>query len=85
MQYGMVQGEGDGIGGGIAGAQEGDSPVVTVYVEVDQIQPYLDNATSMGGKVVMERTVLPGMVTMAQFVDPDGNLIGLTEPGVPQG
>jgi predicted enzyme related to lactoylglutathione lyase len=31
----------------------------------------------------MERTVLPGMVTMAQFEDPAGNVIGLAESGVP--
>jgi predicted enzyme related to lactoylglutathione lyase len=31
----------------------------------------------------MERTVLPGMVTLAQFQDPAGNVIGLTESEVP--
>jgi predicted enzyme related to lactoylglutathione lyase len=37
----------------------------------------------MGGKVIMERTVLPGMVTMAQFEDPAGNVIGLVETEMP--
>jgi predicted enzyme related to lactoylglutathione lyase len=50
---------------------------------VDSAQEYLDKAVSMGGKVVMERTVLPGMVTFAQFQDPEGNVIGLAETAVP--
>lgn len=83
MEYGIVSPEDNGIGGGISGVQEGDSPMVTVYVEVDAIQPYLDKVKSLGGTVTMERTVLPGMVTMAQFQDVDGNVIGLAESEVP--
>jgi predicted enzyme related to lactoylglutathione lyase len=82
MNYGIVAGEAGGIGGGIAGSQDGKSHV-RVYVEVESIDPYLEKAKSMGGKVVMERTVLPGMVTMAQFEDPAGNVVGLVEPGMP--
>jgi predicted enzyme related to lactoylglutathione lyase len=82
MEYGMVAGEDNGIGGGISASQDG-KPHLTVYVEVDKIQPYLDKAVSMGGKVIMERTVLPGMVTLAQFQDPEGNVVGLTETEMP--
>lgn len=82
MNYGIVPPEENGIGGGIAAAQDG-KPMVTFYVEVDSIPPYLDKAKSMGGKVLMDRTVLPGMVTMAQFQDPDGNVIGLVESETP--
>jgi predicted enzyme related to lactoylglutathione lyase len=83
MEYGLVAPTENGIGGGIAGAQPGGQPMVTIYVEVDAIQPYLDKVVSLGGKVLMERTVLPAMVTMAQFQDPDGNVIGLTESEIP--
>ena len=83
MEYGIVSPMENGIGGGIAGAQPGSSPTTLIYVEVDNAQAYLDKAVSMGGKVVMERTVLPGMVTFAQFADPDGNVIGLAETEVP--
>jgi len=83
MEYGIVSPTENGIGGGIAPVQQGGSAMVTIYVEVDSIQPYLDKAASLGGKVVLERTVLPGMVTFAQFQDPDGNIIGLAETGVP--
>jgi predicted enzyme related to lactoylglutathione lyase len=83
MNYGIVGANENGIGGGISTSQDGQ-PHVRIYVEVDQVQPFLDKAVQMGGKVVMERTVLPGMVTFAQFQDPQGNVIGLTETGVPQ-
>ena len=82
MNYGLVSPDGNGIGGGIAASQDG-RPHVRVYIEVDSIDPFLEKAKSMGGKVVMERTVLPGMVTMAQFEDPAGNVVGLTESEVP--
>jgi predicted enzyme related to lactoylglutathione lyase len=83
MDYGIVPPTENGIGGGIAAAQPGGAPTTVIYVEVDAIQLYLDKAVSMGGKVIMERTVLPGMVTFAQFEDPDGNVIGLAETAVP--
>jgi uncharacterized protein len=82
MNYGIVPPTENGIGGGITDSQDG-KPQVTVYVEVDDAQAYLDKAVSMGGKVIMERTVLPGMVTFAQFQDPAGNIVGLAESGVP--
>ena len=82
MDYGIVAPVENGIGGGISSSQDGKSHV-RVYVEVDSIDPFLEKAKSMGGKVVMPRTVLPGMVTMAQFEDPAGNVIGLVESGMP--
>jgi len=51
--------------------------MVTFYVAVDEPQKYLDKAVSLGGKVVMPVTEIPGAVTMAQFADPDGNVVGL--------
>jgi hypothetical protein len=83
MNYGIVAPVENGIGGGIAGSQDGGSHV-RVYVEVDSIPQFLEKATSLGGKVVMDRTVLPGMVTMAQFTDPAGNVVGLVESETPQ-
>ena len=32
---------------------------------------------SLGGKIVQDVTVIPGMVTMAQFSDPEGNIVGI--------
>ena len=50
MEYGIVPPTENGIGGGITASQDGSS-MVTVYVEVDAIQPYLDKAVSLGGKI----------------------------------
>ncbi len=83
MDYGMVPATENGIGGGIVAAPEGMAPTTTIYVEVDNCQTYLDKAVAMGGKVIMERQVIPGMIAFAQFADPDGNVIGLHESETP--
>ena len=84
MEYGIVEAQdGRGTGGGVAGAQPGNNGYVTLYVEVENPQAYLDKAVSLGGKVVMPVTTLPGMVTFAQFTDPDGNLIGIAAAMAP--
>jgi predicted enzyme related to lactoylglutathione lyase len=77
MQYGLVEAQTEhGIGGGIGPTPEG-SGHVTFYVQVDNPQAYLDKAVSLGGKVVMPVSVIPGMVTMAQFADPEGHMVGI--------
>jgi predicted enzyme related to lactoylglutathione lyase len=78
MDYGMVQLEG-GVSGGIGGTPDGTNGIVTVYVAVDDAQKYLDKAVSMGGSVVMPVTEIPGYVTIAQFADPEGHVIGLSQ------
>ena len=80
MGYGIVNtGAEGGIGGGIAGLQDGGQGQVTWYVAVDDPQAYLDTVERMGGKTVMLVTEIPGMVTIASFTDPQGNLIGLVK------
>jgi predicted enzyme related to lactoylglutathione lyase len=74
--YGMVDtASGQGIAGGIGPSMDGSR--VTVYVEVPDLQAALDQAEKLGGKTVMPITEIPGAVTMAQFADPAGNVIGL--------
>jgi uncharacterized protein len=76
MNYGMVDThDAKGIGGGIAESDQGAQ--VMIYVEVDDIQAYLDKAVKMGGKVVVPVTVIPDQVTFAQFADIEGNVTGL--------
>jgi len=72
----MVDGASSGIAGGIGQEPEGKARV-TNYVQVPDLQATLDRAVAMGGKVVMPPMEIPGVVTMAQFADPDGNLMGL--------
>ena len=79
MEYGLVTGDDAGIGGGIAKAQ--GAPMVTVYVEVPDLAAALTHAERLGGKTVMPPMDVPGGPKIAQFADPDGNVIGLTQAG----
>ena len=76
MNYGMVQGENGGIGGGVGQSQDG-STRVTFYVAVDDPQAALDRAAQLGGRTVVPVTEIPDMVTFAQFADPEGNVVGI--------
>jgi len=77
MNYGIVTaGPDGGIGGGIGAAQQG-TPMVTFYVQVDDLDAYLKKAESLGGRTVVPPTEIPNMVTFAMFADPDGNAVGL--------
>lgn len=80
MNYGVVDTRGEGgIGGGV-GQGDGESRV-TFYIQVDDPQAYLDRIEATGGKTVMPVTEIPNMVTLAQFSDPEGNVIGLVKEG----
>jgi predicted enzyme related to lactoylglutathione lyase len=83
MHYGSVEAQdGKGIGGGIAAVMAENTPgYVSVYVEVDDPQKYLDKVVSMGGKVIMPVTEIPNVVTFAQFADPQGLMVGLIKSG----
>lgn len=77
MKYGMIAAGGkDAIGGGIGGTS--DTPRATFYVQVPDINATLAKAQTMGASTIMPRTDA-GMVVMAQFRDPEGNVIGLVE------
>ena len=78
MNYGLVHTEaGRGIDGGVGAGDPGRG--VTFYIEVADPQATLERIEDLGGKTVMPITELPGMVTMAQFVDPEGNRVGLVK------
>ncbi|HYY88562.1 MAG TPA: VOC family protein [Chloroflexota bacterium] len=76
--YAMVDASSSGVAGGIGQEQDG-STRVTVYVQVPDLQATLDQAVELGGKVVMPPMDIPGVVSLAQFADPDGNIIGLVK------
>lgn len=78
MPYFMVQGEGpNSIGGGIGPTRDDQPPGLTFYVQVDDLQAYLDKAESLGGKTVMPPSPIPKIGSFAVFADPDGIVIGL--------
>ena len=83
VSYGLVDTEsGSGINGGIGPSLSGETQVA-FYIEVDDIQGYLDKAVAAGGKVMMPVTEIPGAVTMAFFADPAGANVGLVASETP--
>ena len=85
MNYGLVQtGAGRGIDGGIGAADAGAQASVTFYVEVPDVQAYLNKAEGLGGKTIVPVTEVPGMVTFALFSDPEGHVVGLVKEEQPQ-
>jgi hypothetical protein len=75
--YGLIDGESSGLPGGIG--QSDDGPRSTVYAQVPDLQAALDKAVALGGTVVMPPTEIPGVVTMAMFSDPAGNVVGMIQ------
>ncbi len=49
------------------------------YVQVDDVQVYLDKAGALGGKTLVPPVEIPSG-TFAWFADPEGNTIGLWKP-----
>ena len=83
MSYGIIDTEsGAGINGGIGPSLSGETQVA-FYIEVDDIQGYLDKAVAAGGQVMMPVTEIPGAVTMAFFSDPAGANVGLVASETP--
>ena len=81
--YSLVDNEGHGIGGGIGGGpgEAGAMPRVTIYIEVDDPQAYLDKVSKAGGKTLMPMTTVTEGVTIAMFADPSGHTMGLLKGG----
>lgn len=74
----------EGIAGGFQKTdkvKKGESPMV--YIAVQEINQSLQKARELGGKVIVERTVIPNTVIMAVIEDLDGNLVGLVESEMP--
>ena len=81
MKYGMVSPDQSGIGGGITHSDS--APMVTFYVEVADPAAALKKAERLGGETVLPPMDVPGGPRIAQFADPEGNVIGLVKAGSP--
>jgi uncharacterized protein len=79
MKYGIVEREGNGIGGGIGPAPEGYSGHVTFYVAVPDVEAALAKAESLGGSRMMGPEKPMDMVEIGLFTDPEGHVIGVVK------
>ena len=81
LNYRMIDTQSDkGIPGGIWPCPPEGHPLVQLFVEVEDVQAYLDKAQELGGNVVLPPQMLPDGDEMAMIVDPEGMSIGLWKP-----
>jgi predicted enzyme related to lactoylglutathione lyase len=87
MNYGMVTRDGNvndagvGIGGGVSGGPDGYEGHVTFYVEVPEVEEALAKAESLGGTRIFGPAEIMEGLTLGQFTDPEGHVIGLVKSG----
>ncbi len=74
--YSMLEEHGPGEHGAGGGIGEGDARV-SVYVEVDDPQAYVDKASRGGARVLMPVTQITPTTTIAMLLDPAGNTFGI--------
>jgi len=85
MNYGLVNADdnksenGPSIGGGVGQGPDGYEGHITFYVEVPDVEASLAQAESLGGSRVMGPETIMENITLGQFTDPDGNLVGLIQ------
>ena len=72
LGYREVRAGDGGIHGGIWPAPEGVKPFVQLFVKGDDIDACLQQATTLGGTVIVPKTTLPDGDEMAVFLDPQG-------------
>jgi predicted enzyme related to lactoylglutathione lyase len=78
MNYVMWEaGDGDEYGGFPEVSDENPAGQVLVYIASDDIDEDLEKVAQLGGKVVREKTEIPGMGWYGVFQDPTGNVLAL--------
>ncbi|GAA0283967.1 VOC family protein [Cryptosporangium japonicum] len=78
-EYGFVEAGTAGLNGGIGGG-EGHRPRVLFYVAVPDVEAALRDAERLGGTRVLGPEPASGEFRVGQFVDPEGNLVGVAGP-----
>ncbi|WP_169580570.1 MULTISPECIES: VOC family protein [Microbacterium] len=76
-EYGLVEREDGGIGGGIMQTSAGTPGYVTVYIGVDDLAAAIDRAIELGGTQIVEPRPISGFGSFAMIADPEGHTIGL--------
>jgi uncharacterized protein len=56
---------------------------ITFYVQVDDLQKYLDRAVELGGRAIIPPTEIPGgMGSFAWLADAEGTIVGIWKPAM---
>ena len=71
---------GAGINGHINSLGHDPRNYTMIYVQVDNLQQYVDRAAMLGGRVVVPPSEIPGVGRFAWISDPEGMLVGLFTP-----
>jgi predicted enzyme related to lactoylglutathione lyase len=69
------------IGGGLMKRMAPDQRPMN-YVNVENVDQYVQKAQGMGAKVMMPRMPVPGMGWFAQLTDPEGNGFGVWQTDI---
>ena len=78
MNYSMWEaGNGDEYGGFPQVSDDNPAGQVLVYIASDDIEADLMNVEKLGGKMLHQKTEIPGMGWFGVFQDPTGNTLGL--------
>lgn len=79
MDYTIIK-VGEGTGGGLMKNPIPNAPSMWVpYVLVDDLKTSVEHAKSLGGKVMKEKTEVPGMGSFVIITDPADAMLGLWE------
>lgn len=76
----VVFGVGDQHLGGLMkvdAVRAGSSP--SVWIEVEDVDRFLDKAKAAGGSVLKSKSPVPNVGWSGQFQDPDGNAVGIVQ------
>jgi uncharacterized protein len=68
-----------GIAGGIWPAPASASSLVQLFIEVEDVDAYIDHAVELGASVIVPRSALPDGDVMAVMRDPAGLTFGLMQ------
>ncbi len=67
----------EGIRGHIQSLGHEPHNYVVLYAQVDQLEPYIERAKKLGGKLMIPPQEVPGMGHFAWITDPEGTIFGL--------
>jgi len=75
----LRSGSAKGADGGVWPAPPGQAGFVQLFVEVESVDATLAQATQLGAKVIIPKSVLPDGDTMAVLLDPAGLTFGICQ------